>query len=70
MELKFCVDCTYYISTGDCSAPEHGVDLVTGKPQLRRCVVQRSKSQNPLPEYCGEHGLFFQPKATIPEQTI
>jgi hypothetical protein len=62
MEQKFCINCEHYRSNGDCRAPEHGVDLVTGQPQVRRCAVQRSPGV--VKGYCGEQALFFQPKVT------
>ena len=64
--MKFCKDCANYApmkyseNDGICSAPEHGINLVTGEPNTRTCEVQRSVSSSPL--YCGLQAIFFKPK--------
>lgn len=64
--MKFCKDCAnfspmkYTDSDGICSAPEYGVNLVTGKPNTRTCEAQRT-SFNP----CGTEAVFFRAKVDI-----
>jgi len=65
--MKFCKDCANYSpmkytdKDGICSAPEHGINLVTGQPNTRTCEAQRTPSEA-LAGYCGQQAIFFKPK--------
>lgn len=67
--MKFCKDCAnfspmkYTDHDGICSAPEHGINLVTGEPNTRTCEAQRSDTYSPL--YCGLQAVFFRAKVDI-----
>ena len=67
--MKYCKDCAnfskmkYSDVDGICSAPEHGINLVTGEPNTRTCGDQRSVSSTPL--YCGLQATFFKLKVEV-----
>ena len=63
--MKFCKDCAnfqrmdYNDDDGNCYAREHGVNLVTGKPNIKVCSAQRDVDSDICPQYCGKQAQFF-----------
>jgi len=47
----------YSKDDGICSAPQHGINLVSGEMNTRTCGDQRSVNSSPL--YCGLQAMFF-----------
>lgn len=63
-----CKDCVHFVEAtkadprfARCAAPQHGVDLVYGKPVMPACEHQRDSDGKGR---CGQSGVFFVAKAS------
>lgn len=68
-----CVNCEHFrqAKAGErfdrCHSPEHGIDLVYGKPIRPTCELQRSAPSGK--KSCGQNGVFFTAKTSATEAT-
>ena len=64
--MKFCKDCKHYspmkfkADDGDCSAPQHGINLVTGVQNIKVCSYERSYDATKYKDHCGKQAIFFE----------
>ena len=64
--VKFCKDCAHFSpmkytsSDGNCSAPEHGINLITGERNVKVCSAQRIPDSY-YKGYCGQQAIYFKP---------
>ena len=67
--MKFCKDCANYApmqfnkDDGNCSADEHGINLVTGVKTIKVCSAQRSVDADVVKGYCGKQAIYFKVKS-------
>ena len=57
---KFCIDCKHLFLQRECSHPNIGLDLVTGKPKTEYAAVMRLVQSSCKPE-----ALLFEPVEAV-----
>lgn len=74
MQPPVCKDCAHFVDRtlknqrfARCAAPQHGVDLVYGKPVMPACEHQRECTDGK--GSCGQSGAFFVAKASASTDT-
>lgn len=62
--MKFCKDCKHYSpikyneTDGNCTAPQYGINLVTGNQNKQICSFERSYKDHA--NHCGVEAKFFE----------
>lgn len=62
--MKICRDCEYFVDGEFCSAPQNGINLVTGNPTVVIAAWARKNASG----RCGKEGKYFTPAPPLVEE--